>query len=74
MNVGKNNQDSSLARRTRRTLLVLLAAMTASYWVGRELGLGNDELVGYLLASLVLVATAGLVGLIVFGVLRLLRR
>jgi len=72
--VGKTNRDSSHARRTRRTLLVLLVAMTASYWGGRELGLGNDELVGYLLASLALVATAGLVGLIVFGVLQLLRR
>jgi hypothetical protein len=62
------------ARRTLRLTFALLAAVAGSYWVGRALGLGHDELVGYLIASVVLVATSGVVGLIVFGVLQLFRR
>src|SRR4051794_20938655 len=42
---------SMSARRTLRLLLTLLIALGAAYWAGRELGLGNDELLGYLLLS-----------------------
>ncbi len=63
-----------VARRTRRTLLSLLAALALSFVLGWELGLGNDELLGYLLASLTLVVGSGLVALMLFGVIRLFRR
>ena len=68
----KPGQDTK--RRTLRILLTLLIALAATYWAGREFGLSNDELSGYLLASVGLVAASGLVALIVFGVVRLLRR
>ncbi len=38
------------------------------------MGLGNDELLGYLLASMSLVIASGVVALLLFGVIRLFRR
>ena len=72
--MSKTDQDVRYARRTRRLMFVLSAAVAGSYWGGRALGLGHEELVGYLIASVLLVATSGVVGLIVFGVLLLFRR
>jgi hypothetical protein len=60
--------------RMRRLLLTLIVALAGSYWVGRQFGLGNDELSGYLLASVALVVASAVVGLLVFGVVRLFRR
>lgn len=54
-------------------LVALLVALAGSYWIGRQLGLGNDELFGYLLASVSLVIGSGLVALVLFGVIRLFR-
>jgi apolipoprotein N-acyltransferase len=68
------NNEPRLTRRPWRTLFGLLAALVASYWVGRRLGLSNDDLLGYLLASLSMVIAAALVALLVFGVMRLFRR
>jgi hypothetical protein len=68
------NEAASPGRRTRRVLLSLLVALAGSYWVGREFGLGNDELLGYLLASVTLVVASGVVALVLFGVIRLFRR
>ncbi len=63
-----------LKRRTLRILLTLLIALGATYWAGRAFGLGNDELFGYLLASVGLVVASGLVALVLFGLVRLFRR
>jgi apolipoprotein N-acyltransferase len=68
------DDEPRFTRRPWRTLFGLLAALVGSYWVGRQLGLGNDELAGYLLASLSIVVAAGLVALLLFGVIRLFRR
>ncbi len=62
------------ARRTLRLLFALLLALAASYWAGRVFGLGNDELLGYLLASVGLIVASGVVALLLFGVTRLFRR
>lgn len=62
------------ASRTLRLLFTLLLAFAASYWAGREFGLGNDELLGYLLASVGLIVASGVVALLLFGVTRLFRR
>jgi len=64
----------SSARRPIRLFVTLVLAMGVTYYGGREFGLGNDELIGFLLASIGLVVAAGVVGLLVFGVLRLFRR
>jgi hypothetical protein len=69
-----NDNEPGFTRRPWRTLLGLLAALAASYWVGRRLGLSNDDLLGYLLASLSVVIAAGVVALLVFGVIQLFRR
>ena len=74
MAADKNNNEPRFTRRPWRTLFGLLAALAASYWVGRQLGLSNDDLLGYFLASLAVVIAAGLVALVVFGVIRLFRR
>jgi len=68
------DNEPRFTRRPWRTLLGLLAALAGSYWIGRQLGVGNDELIGYLLASVSLVIAAGLVALLLFGVIRWLRR
>lgn len=68
------DNEPRFTRRPWRTLLGLVAALVGSYWVGRQLGLGNDELAGYLLASVSIVIAAGLVALLLFGVIRLFRR
>ena len=68
------DNEPRFTRRPWRTLFGLLAALVGSYWVGRRLGLGNDELVGYLLASVSIVIAAGLVALLLFGLIRLFRR
>lgn len=68
----KTGQDAK--RRTLRILLTLLIALAATYWAGRTMGLSNDELFGYLLTSVGLVAASGLVALILFALVRLLRR
>ena len=68
------DNEPRFTRRPWRTLFGLVAALVGSYWVGRQLGLGNDELVGYLLASVSIVIAAGLVALLLFGVIRLFRR
>jgi len=57
-----------------RLLFTLLLALAASYWAGREFGLGNDELLGYLLASVGLIVASAVVGALLFGVTRLFRR
>ena len=62
------------ARRTLRLLFALLLALAASYWAGRVFGLGNDELLGYLLASVGLIVASGVVASLLFGVTRLFRR
>lgn len=64
----------SPARRTLRLLFTLLLAFAASYWAGREFGLGNDELLGYVLASVGLIVASGVVAALLFGVTRLFRR
>ncbi|HET6471971.1 MAG TPA: hypothetical protein VFG38_09015 [Pseudomonadales bacterium] len=66
--------EPSSARRPIRLFVTLVLAMGVTYYGGREFGLGNDELIGFLLASVGLVAAAGVVGLLLFGVLRLIRR
>ncbi|HTO56148.1 MAG TPA: hypothetical protein VMJ74_00075 [Pseudomonadales bacterium] len=66
--------EPSSARRPIRLFVTLVLAMGVTYYGGREFGLGNDELIGFLLASIGLVVAAGVVGLLVFGVLRLFRR
>ena len=68
------DQERDLTRRTVRILIGLLAAFAIAYGFGRELGLSNDELLGYLLASVGLDAVAGLAGLILFGLVLLFRR
>ena len=73
-NKNNSNNESRSTRRPWRTLFGLLAALAASYWVGQRLGLSNDDLLGYLLASLAVVIAAGLVALLLFGVIRLFRR
>jgi hypothetical protein len=65
---------ASSARRTLRLLLALLLALAASFWAGRVFGLGNDELLGYLLASVGLIVASGVVAALLFAVTRLLRR
>ncbi|MCX7065992.1 MAG: hypothetical protein NT024_15835 [Proteobacteria bacterium] len=72
--MSKTDQAVRFARRARRLMVALLAAVAGSYWVGRMLGLAHEELIGYLIASVVLVAASGVVGLLVFGVLQLFRR
>ncbi len=67
-------KPDNTARRMRRTLLTLLAALALSYVLGREFDQSNEELLGYLLASLALVIGSGLVALTLFGVIRLFRR
>jgi hypothetical protein len=62
------------ARRTRRLLFTLLLAFAASYWAGRVFGLGNDELFGYVLASVGLIVASAVVASLLFGVTRLFRR
>jgi hypothetical protein len=57
-----------------RLFVTLLLALVATYVGGREFGLGNDELIGFLIASAELVLAAGVVGLVLFGLLRLFRR
>ena len=52
------DNEPRFTRRPWRALFGLLAALVGSYWVGRQLGLGNDELVGYLLASVSIVIAA----------------
>ena len=61
-------------RRFIRLFVTLWVALGGTYYVGREFGLGNDELLGFLGASALLVVAAGVVGLAVFGLLRLFRR
>ncbi len=70
----QSKPEQNTKRRTLRTLLTLLVALAATYLAGRELGLHNDELVGYLLASVGLVVASGLVALAGFGLVRLFRR
>ena len=62
------------ARRTLRLLVTLLVALAGAYYAGRQLGLGNDELLGYLLLSGAMVIASGVVGLLLFAVIRLFRR
>jgi hypothetical protein len=57
-----------------RLFVTLVAALAATYVGGREFGLSNDELIGFLLASVLLVIAAGVVGFALFGLLRLFRR
>ena len=68
------DNEPRFTRRPWRALLGLLTALAGSYWIGRQLGLGNDELVGYLLASVSIVVAAALVALLLFGVIRWFRR
>lgn len=70
----QSKPERNTTRRTLRILLTLLGALAVTFWAGREFGLHNEELVGYLLASVGLVAASGLVALVVFGLLRLFRR
>lgn len=73
--VPKPSADAvSPARSARRLLLGLVTALLGSLWVGRQFGLGNDELLGYLLASVAFVATSGIVALALFGIVRLFKR
>jgi hypothetical protein len=51
-----------------------VTALLGSLWVGRQFGLGNDELLGYLLASVAFVVTSGIVALALFGIVRLFKR
>jgi len=57
-----------------RLSVTLCLALGAAYLVGREFGLGNDELLDVLGASALVVLAAGLVGFALFGLLRLFRR
>ena len=66
--------ESTNSRRPIRLIVTLLVALGVTYIGGREFGLGNDELIGFLLAALGLVIAAGVVGLLLFGLLRLIRR
>jgi hypothetical protein len=68
------DNETKFARRPWRTLIALLVAVAASYWVGRQFGLDHGELVGYLLASIAIVVGAGFVALLLFGAIRLFRR
>jgi hypothetical protein len=70
----QSKPEQNAKRRTLRTLLMLLVALAATYWAGREFGLHNDELLGYLLASVGLVVASGVVALLWFGLVRLFRR
>ena len=69
-----DDPDAGNTRRTLRILVGLLVALAATYWAGRTMGLGNDELLGYLLASVGLVVGSGLAALVLFGLVRLFRR
>ncbi|HEY6599158.1 MAG TPA: hypothetical protein VIZ30_07590 [Pseudomonadales bacterium] len=66
--------EHSARRRGWRLPLTLLIAFAATYWAGQEFGLGDDELFGYVLASVGLVVASALVALLLFGVVRLFRR
>ena len=73
--VPKPSADAaSPARSARRLLLGLVTALLGSLWVGRQFGLGNDELLGYLLASVAFVVASGIVALALFGIVRLFKR
>jgi hypothetical protein len=72
--VTTTNADAKFTRRPWRILAALLIALTGSYWAGRQLGLSNDDLLGYVLASVSLVIGSGLVALLLFGLVRLFRR
>jgi apolipoprotein N-acyltransferase len=72
MNTDKERK--SLARRAWRLFAGLCAALAFTYWAGREFGLGHDELFGYLLASVVVVLGAALVGALLFVVIAVVRR
>ena len=52
----------------------MLIAFAATYWAGQEFGLNEDELFGYVLASVGLVVASALVALLLFGIVRLFRR
>jgi hypothetical protein len=69
-----SESESPSSRRTIRLFVTLWVALGGTYFVGREFGLGNDELIGYLGASALLVLAAGVVGLALFGLVRLFRR
>jgi hypothetical protein len=69
-----SSDAASPARSARRLLLGLVTALLGSLWVGRQFGLGNDELLGYLLASVAFVVTSGIVALALFGIVRLFKR
>lgn len=62
------------ARRTLRLFIVMLVALGAAWLAGREFGLGNDELLDYLLLSGAMVIASGVVGFLLFGIIRLFRR
>jgi len=66
--------ESTSSRRLVRQFITLLLAIGVTYYGGREFGLSNDELIGFLLATAGLIVAAGVVGLLLFGVLRLIRR
>jgi hypothetical protein len=66
--------ESTNARRPTRLFVTLLVAIVVTYYGGREFGLGNDEMIGFLLATAGLIVAAGVVGLLLFGLLRLIRR
>jgi hypothetical protein len=66
--------ESPSSRRVARLFVTLCVALAATYFVGREFGLDNDALLGVLGASALLVLAAGVVGLALFGLLRLFRR
>ena len=66
--------EHSARRRGWRLTLTLLIAFAATYWAGQEFGLNDDELFGYVLASIGLVVASALVALLLFGIARLFRR
>ena len=70
----KKQRSAGLARQAWRLLAGLLVALAGTYWVGREFGLSDSELLGYLVGSVGLVVAAALVGLVLFCVIVWLRR
>jgi len=74
MRRNSTERESTKVRRPTRLVVTFLIAIGVTYYGGREFGLGNDEMIGFLLATAGLVVAAGVVGLLLFGVLRLIRR
>ena len=68
------SSEPNLRKLRRRILGVLLLAVLALYALVRAVGLDVGELLGYLGASVVLVAGAALLAFAVVALIKLLRR